>query len=319
MKTTILCVVLGLGLTTATKLSAEPSQLAFRPADKEGYFLFDTGTLRGELRLNGKSQGIETLVHVPSGTEVTYGSGHVGLLSPYRVFSTGTRYTKAARDWPSEPRVLPDGSVEVRFPPGEEHPMEMTAVYRLVSADTIDLEITVTPQQEMPAFEVFLSAYFSDGFDASVYLRPNRFAKKDPAAFVSIDHNPLIDGNYLMFPRDREASLKILDGRWEVPPSPVDWCITRFMAAPLALRRNVEKDLAVLMMAPPEDCFAVATPYNQDPPDRVANHRSLYLCLFGQDVAAEETVRVRSRMIVAAGLSDEDAVKRYEEYIESAQ
>ncbi len=67
-------------------------------------------------------------------------------------------------------------------------------------------------------------------------------------------------------------------------------------------------------MAPPADCFAVATPYNQDPPDRVANHRSLYLSLFGQDVGAGETVRARSRLVVAAGLTDEAAVKRFEEY-----
>ena len=149
--------------------------------------------------------------------------------------------------------------------------------------------------------------------------RPNRFAKNAPPVFVPIDHNPLIDGNYLMFPRDREAALKIFDGRWEIPPSPVDWCITRFMAAPLARRRHAESDLTVLLMAPPEDCFAVATPYNQDPPDGVANHRSLYLSLFGQDVEAGQTVRARSRLVVAAGLTDEAAVKRYQDYVESAR
>lgn len=318
MKTAFLRLLLFAGLAPASAWTAEPPNLAFRPdTGRSGFFLFDTGMLRGELRLDGKSQGIETLVHVPTGVEVTYGDGHVGLLSPYRVFSAGLRHDKAARDWPSEPRALDDGSVRVRFPPAPEHPLEITATYRLASEDAIDLEFEVTPQVRMPGFELFLSAYFAEGFDASVYLCSNRFARDDPPAFVPIDHNPLIDGNYLMFPRNREACLKIFDGRWEIPPSPVDWCITRFMAAPLAMRRNAEKDLTVLMMAPPEDCFAVATPYNQEPPDNVANHRSLYLSLFGQDVEEGKTVRARSRLVVAAGLTGAAAVERYEAFIDA--
>ncbi|HID24819.1 MAG TPA: hypothetical protein EYP14_20800 [Planctomycetaceae bacterium] len=80
-------VVLALvGVAHAAAHAAEPRRTAFRPAEKKGVFSFDTGILRGVLRLDGRRQGIERLIHIPTGVEVTYGGGHVGLLSPYRLF-----------------------------------------------------------------------------------------------------------------------------------------------------------------------------------------------------------------------------------------
>jgi len=303
-------------LLAAASLSAGPPTLSFKPAEEEGYFNFDTGLVRGKLRLDGKLQGIPELIHKESGLEVTYGGGHVGLLSHYRVFSADTRYGHAARDWSSLPKVLPDGAVEVYFPPGEDHPLEMTAVYRWVTPDTLDLETIVKPQQDMPRFEVFLSNYFAPDFAVSVYLKPPRFARGEAPAFMPADFHPLMEGNYLMFPRDREAVRIIFDRRWEQPPSPVQWCVTRYMAAPLAMRRHAPSGVTALVMAPPEDCFAVATPYNRTPPDRIAGHRSLYLSLFGHDVEKGQTVRARTRLVVKAGLSDEEAEELYQRYVE---
>jgi hypothetical protein len=68
-------------------------------------------------------------------------------------------------------------------------------------------------------------------------------------------------------------------------------------------------------MASPDDCFALATPYNQDPPDGVANHRSLYLSLFGGDVTKGETVRAQSRLQILASPTDEAIEKCYETYL----
>ncbi len=291
------------------------ADLSFHAADPPGYYAFDTGVLRGRLRLDGHSQGIEQLIHVPSGREVTYGNKHVGLMSPYRVFSTGTRYGHAARDWPGKVELRDDGAVAVRFPPGEDHPLEMTALFRLAAADAIDVATTATPRQAMPGFEVFWSNYLAPGFEASVYVKPNRFTPRAAPGFLRADHNPLVDGNYLIFPRDRESVLLIFDGRWEAPPNPVTWCVNRYLAAPLAIRRQAETGLAMLLMARPEDCFAVATPYNQDPPDGVASHRSLYLSLFGRDVAAGETVSAHMRLVVSKDLSDDAAVARYEDFL----
>jgi len=302
-------------LLVAAPVLADPPEVAFELAAEEGFFDFDTGQLRGQLRLDGKLQGISEMVHAASGLEVTYGEGHVGLLSPYRVFSTDTRYTHAARDWPSVPKLLPDGAVEVYFPPADDHPLEMTAIYRWVAPDTLDLETIVKPLIDMPRFEVFLSNYFADGFSARVYVQPPRFARGEPPALVAADFHPLMDGNYLMFPRDRAAVQIIFDRRWEQPPSPVQWCVNRYMAAPLAMRRHQGSGVAAVLMAPPDDCFAVATPYNKTPPDRIAGHRSLYFSLFGGDIEKGQTARARTRLVVRQGLTDDQAVKLYQAYL----
>ena len=304
---------------SATSLSASAAEVAFKPAEEEGYFNFDTGAVRGKLRLDGKLQGIPELIHTESGVEVTYGGGHAGLLSPYRVFSTDTRYGHAARDWPSVPKLLADGAVEVYFPPGEDHPLEMTAIYRWAAPDTLDVETIVKPQQEMPHFEVFWSNYFGPEFEVSVYVQPPRKSPGEGPAFVPADFCPLMEDNYLMFPRDREAVGIIFDRRWEQPPAPVQWCVTRYMAAPLAVRRHKPSGVTALVMAPPEDCFAVATPYNRTPPDKIAGHQSVYLSLFGRDVEEGQTVRASTRLVVKAELSDEEALKLYEAYLKQRE
>ena len=293
--------------------AAEPDR-AFHEEDA-GFYTFNTGTLAGRLRLDGKNQGIEELVYVPTGQEVTYGDRKLPLMSHYRLFTTAARYGNAARDWHTETRLLPDGAVEAVFRPEEDYPFAMTAVFRLAEADVIDVETTVTAKEELPRFEVFLSNYFGEGYDASVYVIHSLRSPGKPF-FVRADHNPLVEGNYLLFPRDRESVLTVFDGRWEQPPHSVEWCITRYLAAPVGLRRHKETGLTAVVMAAAEDCFAIATPYNQDPPDGVANHRSLYLSLFGGDVAKGETVRAVSRLQILASPSDEAVGERYQAFVE---
>ena len=291
--------------------AAEPAKLAFQPAE-EGYYQFDTGLLRGKLRADGKSQGICSLVHVPSGIEI---AKTPGLLSYYRVFSTNKRFGQAARDWPVQAKLLPDGALELSFPTAEEHPLRLRGVFRWAAADTLDLETSVTSEVAMPRFEVFLSNYVGKGFDGLVYLKPNRVNKKDLPGLVQADWTPLVDGNYLMFPRDLAATQIIYDGRWEYPPSPVQWAVSRYLAGPLGLRRDGASGLSVMLMAPADDCFAVAMPYNKTPPDNIANHGSVYLSLFGRDVAAGEVVKVHCRLIGRTDLTDAAAIGLYQQYL----
>ena len=304
------------GQRLPSAIAAEPPQLKFQPAEK-GFYAFDTGTLRGKLRLDGKNQGIASLVHVPSGVEVAHGQ-LPGLLSLYRVFSTGARYGDAARAWPTTSKLLADGAVEAVWPSSDEHPLEIAAVFRLAAADSLDVEMTVKPRQAMPGFELFLSNYFAAGFRASVYVKPNAFAGGKPE-FLAADVNPLVDGSYLIFPRDRQAVQTIFDGRWERPPHPVQWSVTRWLAAPLAVRRHEKSGVTAVLMAPPADCFAVATPYNKTPPDGVSNHLSLYLSLFGRDLAAGQTATARTRLVVFEKPTDRQMVERYEAYIQPTE
>jgi hypothetical protein len=297
-------------LLAVSLLAAEP-KLAFRSAQQVGFYDFDTGVLRGKMRWDGQSQGICELIHVESGVQVVQVGG--SLMCPYRIFSTSARYGDAARDWPTKSKIRDDGTLEVVWPAAESHPLGMAAVYRWRSADTLDLETIVTPQQDMPRFEIFLASYFPNQFRASVYVKPNMFAEGGPA-LLAADVNPLVDGTYLMFPRDREAVSTIFDRRWEFPPNPVQWSITRMIAGPLAVRKHESSGVAALMMSLPEDCFAVSMPYNKIPPDGVAGHGSLYLSLFGYDLKAGESRTVHSRLVVIKAPTYKQIIDIYEKY-----
>jgi hypothetical protein len=237
------------------------------------------------------------------------------LLSYYRVFSSNKRYGTAARDWPVQSKLLPDGALEACYAAAEEHPLELRGLFRWAAPDTLDLETTVTARQDLPRFEVFLSDYLGSGFEGSVYVQASGLDKKGQAGLLRADWSPLVDGNYLMFPRDRQACGMIFDGRWEFPPSPVQWAVGRYLAGPLGLRRDPASGLSVVLMARPHDCFAVAMPYNKTPPDNIANHGSLYLCLFGRDLAAGEKATARCRLVVKHDLTDEAAIDLYQQYL----
>lgn len=273
-------------------VQAEGPPFAFQAVEK-GYSAFDTGVLRGKMKLDGTYQGIASLVYVPTGMELLKPPG---VLSYYRVLTTGFRYgthghSGAVRDWPLVARVVDGGALEVRFPPAADHPMELTGTFRWRSADTLDLETTIKTPAALPRLEIFLSSYFVEGFDALVYVRRNRYGSGKPAALLRADWNELLDGNYLMFPRDEDALRMIYDGRWDIPPNPVTWGFLRWLAAPIAVRRNVEAGLTAVFMSPPADCFAMSLPYNKQPADGVAGHRAIYQSLFGRDLAAGQTAK----------------------------
>lgn len=301
-------------LLASTALAAEP-KLGFEPAEEAGYYQFNTGVLRGQIRLTGKMQGVTQIVHIPSGREVAQGGKNLpGFFSPYRIYTTGTRHGGSVRDWATVAKVLPDGALEVSFAAGEGDLEQLTAVYRWVRPDTLDVETRVTPRQAMPQFELFTSNYFPEGFQVSVYLKPG-LKSPGEARFVPVEWGPLIDGTYAMFPRDREACLTIFDGRWDEAHSPVQWTVPRHLAAPLAMRRDAKSGIAAVLMSPPEDCFAVGVSYDKTPVDNIANHRSIYQSLFGRDLAAGETARAHQRLVVGP-LSDAQAVEQYQQYLQ---
>ena len=110
--------------------------------------------------------------------------------------------------------------------------MELTGTFRWRSADTLDLETTIKTPLALPRLELFLSNYFVEGFDALVYVKRNRYGGGEPAGLLRADWSPLLDGNYLMFPRDEDALRMIYDGRWDIPPNPVTWAFLRWLGGP---------------------------------------------------------------------------------------
>ncbi|MDH4239447.1 MAG: hypothetical protein OEW48_07780 [Phycisphaerae bacterium] len=295
---------------TGTKVESHSAKFAFTSNDK-GEYVFDTGVLRGKLRPDGKSLGLSSVIHVPSGISL---NGNYGIFSFYRIFTTNKRYGHAAWDWPSVSTLLPDGGVQIVWLEGKDHPFEITATYRLTEETTVDLETTVKAQKNLQQFEVFLASYFHESFPTPyVYANTNQKTKGEPG-FLPAEKS---FGDWQMFPRDKNVLQIIQDGRWEKEPNPVNWKVMPYLAAPVCVRRNEAANLAAVLMAPRDDCFAISTPY------RGEGHYSIYLSLFGRDVKAGETVRSRCRLVVApkgvpkrtTAISNQQILELYQKYI----
>jgi hypothetical protein len=116
-----------------------------------------------------------------------------------------------------------------------------------------------------------------------------------------------------MYPRDKQVTALITDGRWQKKPHPVNWNIREFLAAPVGIRRHEKSGLNVVLMARPQDCFAVATPCTKE------THYSQYLSLFGRNVQKNKTIRARTRLLFTWELSDAEILKRYQKFIQETK
>ena len=288
--------------TFAGDVTGSPDKLAFT-ANEEGGYEFDTGILRGGLREAGKGLGLTSAVHVPTGTTL---NGAYGLLSYYRVFTTNKRYGTAAWSWPGTSKLLPDGAVQVTWPEADDRPFEMVAIYRFQDGSTLDVETIVKPGKDLSKFEVFLASYFHEAFPLSqVYVAASPEAEGKPA-FLTAKKS---FGDWQMFPRNEAVVPIIRDGRWQKEPNPVNWKIMPAMAMPIALRRGSDKAPTAILMAPPDDCFAIATPYEGE------GHYSTYFSLFGRDIKAGQTARARLRLIVTNKTSEREIIDLYRKYM----
>ncbi|MBN1508095.1 MAG: hypothetical protein JW955_14685 [Sedimentisphaerales bacterium] len=271
-------------------------------ADGKGGYTFDTGVLRGTLCPGGKLQGLTSVTHVPSGTRL---DRSMGILSHYRVFTTGKRYGQGGWDWPSTATLLSDTAVQVTAAATADRPFEFAAVYRWKDPQTLDLETTVTARKDLSRFESFIASYFDAAFPSpSVYAGENPESGGRPG-FLPAGKSA---GDWQMFPRDAQVVPIIQDGRWQLEPNPVSWTIMPFLKAPIGIRRAAS-GLVAVVMAPPEDCFAVATPCEGE------SHYSLYLSLFGRDIKAGQTVKAHTRFTIASAASDEQVIQLHRRYV----
>jgi len=278
-------------------LAAPPLEV-FAPGDVDGEFHVNTGELEGTLRLGGISFGFSPFRHVPTDTDLI---AMMGLLNYYRVFTTNHRYGESMRAIPSDATLEAPDTLRVHWPADADRPFELTGVYHWVAPDTVDLETIVEAKEHLQEFDVFIASYLSERFPvSSVYVKGD----DDKKAFITAEPE---HGVWQAFPRDADAVRIIKDGRWDIPPSPVDWAVRPELAAPIIHRRNEATGLTVAMMARAEDCFAVFTP------DRGEGHYSMYLSLFGKTLEAGDTARARIRMIIGP-LNDDALLKRYKEF-----
>ncbi|HOW72321.1 MAG TPA: hypothetical protein PKY77_17105 [Phycisphaerae bacterium] len=300
----------------AVTVGVQGQNLAFRSTEA-GQFVFDTGAYRGLLQVDDTHQGILSLVDVKTGEELAKGIKDYGLFNVYRLLASNKRWGDAGWTLPKKCRLTANGSVRIDWTVAENRPFDLAAVFQWQAPDTLDMEIAVTPRQDLLKFEVFLSSYVKAGMRGLVYLGPARHGS-GKAALMPGDATPLTIGTYLSFPRNLEAAQLVCDGRWEQGQNPVQWSITRYLAAPLAMRQDPKSGQTLLFMARPQDCFAIETSYNMDPPDGVAGHYSTYLSLFGQDLKAGKEAKAVARLVAGRGISPEAAMELYRQFTSTA-
>jgi hypothetical protein len=305
--TIVLCATASLvDLTFAGDVTNVPGKLTFT-ANEDGGYEFDTGVLRGRLRQAGKCLGLSSTMYAPTGTTL---NGAYGILSYYRVFTTNKRYGTAAWDWPNTSKLLSNGAVQVTWPEAEDRPFEMSAIYRFRDSSTLDVETIVKAGKDLNKFEVFLASYFHESFPIpQVYVAAGNQTEGKPA-FLTAKKSL---GDWQMFPRNEDVLPIIRDGRWQKEPNPVDWKIMSRMAMPIALRRGPEAAPTAILMAPPEDCFAISTPYEGE------GHYSVYFSLFGRDITAGHVSRARLRFVIKKTASEQEILDLYQKYIKEVE
>ncbi len=273
-------------------------RLAF-VAQADGSLGFDTGVLKGKLHSASKALGLTEVVYVPSGMRLDKSPG---LLNLYRMFSGSRRFLPDIRDFPSEVRVLENGSARIEWKGTDERPVDLLAVYRWINPTTVDMELTATARADLPAFEAFLSSYTSAPFLSSrIYCRA---APGKPAgdSFLAAEKSL---GDWQMAPRSRADVAMITDGRWKNTPNPVEWTMLPDFALPMGIRRDPQSGLSLLFMTLPEECLSVATPQEKD------SHYSLYFSLFGRDLPRGATRRTVARLSVVPALDDRQALESW--------
>ena len=272
------------------------ANLTFRPAAHDT-FVFDTGQLRGQLRTEQLAFGLHKLEQVATGKKL---AGRHGLMNVYRVFSDGKRYGGAGWEWPSRVERLDDGTVVVECPADDSRPFLLRGIYRWRGPTTLDLDIQVLPRRELHGFEVFLASYFDPMFSS---CQTNVHALPDASGSPGFLAARKSLGDWLMFPRDQAAVKLIQDGRWQLPPNPVQWKILPEFERPLVMRREGGGETTVLLMARAKDCFAIAMPHETE------GHFSVYLSLFGRDLPAGKLAVVRTRLQVIEAPSEAEAIE----------
>jgi hypothetical protein len=208
------------------------------------------------------------VTHLPSGAALARSMGLFGI---YRVFSDGRRYGKGMWDWPSEAAPASGGAVAVRW----RRPR--TGLLRC------------GPCTAGPGRALWTSS--------TVPVKRGRFMAAERA-----------NGQWQMFPRSPAAAAWIGDGRWKIPPNPVDWVIQPEFEQPMAVRRDPASGFTAVVMAPARDCFAIATP------DQADSHYSIYLSLFGRDVKKGKTARARARLVVLSSPDEKQVRELYRSY-----
>ncbi len=282
-----------------TQVTVPASNLSFRE-DGLGNLVFDTGVVRGGVKKDGKGEGLKPLTFCDANVPI---DGSHGLFIPYRFLTTKKRYGFGSWEWPHTGKVLEHGEAELAWSEAVDRPFAFQSIYRWRSADTLDLTLTFTPDTDLEKFELFLGSYFR-GFTKS-----KAYTQDAGLGLPGFLEAPKEKGDMQLFPKNQDVMPMINDGRWTFPPYPNKWAIRPSLAAPLGLRQEPRSGVTVLLMAAPEDCFALSMSEQQ------AKLGAFYLSLFGKDVKKGQTLTAHARLVFGKNIADAQAVQKYKEYL----
>lgn len=279
--------------------------MAFAWDEKDGLWHFETPALLGTLNPNGSRFGIKRLVHRATGTNVVH-----PLYDVYNLFLlfARNRCMGQARELAREVSVS-GNSLSIHWPATKEHNADLTAEYRLVAPDAVDLSVTVRSHWPYPDYEVFLSNYFPPAFQPWVYVQGCPYVSPPNAPqWVAPQVNDVFAGTGLVWPRDFHCARLSVDGRWTGIWHLYQWNPQRLFEAPLMMQTSPDGRVAVALMCRPQDCYAVVSGYhseNMDDPFKSQN--PLYVSLFGRDLSPGQEATAHVRLVVLSGSAPHDA------------
>jgi hypothetical protein len=292
--------LLPLDAVEADAAAGSSARFAFRD-DGQGNFVFDTGVVSGRIQKDGLGEGLQSVVLKEGNVRVD--SDNHGLLIPYRFLTPQKRYGFGSWEWPRTGRLLPDGGIELRWAGAADRPFSFTYTFRWPTADTLDTTLVFQSDADLDQFELFLGSYFRNFNRCAVYV-PD--AGDGRPGFLEAAKD---QGGMQLFPRSEDVLTLVRDGRWKFPPYPNDWSLRPSFAFPLGLRQEPKSGATVLMLAPPQDCFALSMSQQE------SGLGAYYLSLFGRDARRGQALTAHVRLVFGRGIAAEQAVTKYREFL----
>jgi hypothetical protein len=238
-----------------------------------------------------------------------------GMLNFYRVLIEEGYLTELRIEDPLlEPK---EDGITMTWMPTIRRQTKITAKFTFRQPNIIDIDLWVEAQANYPAFEVLLSAYLADGFESGAYVATQEFGPVEPEQIRLVDQ-PMIHGIYPFFPRNEAGANVLTDGRHQKGRWYWRMAVGRRYGIPLAFFTKDGVD--AILMGRPDDVYAVGATYKGDKTDNVADHRAMYLSLFGEDFKAGEGRRTQTRMVIGEyGSNPEKHRDLYQTFLTEAE
>jgi len=269
-------------------------------------------------RPKGKSHHFSQVIYKPNGLLISPDEARmkqVGMLNFFRVLVEGGYLTELRV---TEAQIIPEeDGLTLIYPPSIRLQAEIKVRFTFREPNIIDMDLWVEALTNYPKFEILLSAYLAPGFESGVYVAKQEFGPTVPVQ-IRLTDQPMIHGIWPFFPRDEAGANLLTDGCHQKGRFFWRMAIGRRYGMPLAFFSKDGTD--AILMGRPEDVYAVGATYKGQADDNVADHRSLYLSLFGEDFKAGEGRHTQMRMIIGEyGSTPEKHQELYRAFLNEVQ